>query len=106
VLTFKKGAFRDLKPVKISIIKYDTKNHFLPFSDMMPEWLEIAVMLTMWYSPVTIYEFEDNYDPSYLNLDPKDENSWKVYAEKVRDIFSKVLEVPKVEFGYRNWKDF
>jgi len=48
----------------------------------------------------TIYEFEGVYDPSHLNLDPNDENSWKIFAEKVRDIMSKCLDIPKVDQGY------
>ena len=46
------------------------------------------------------------YDPSYLNLDKNDPDAWKIYAEKVRDLMAKVLDVPKVEFGMRDWKDF
>ncbi len=78
----------------------------MPFSDMMPELFECGIALLNWHTGVTIYEFEDAYDPSYLNLDPNDENSWKIYAEKVRDIFSKCLKVPKVNMGYRHWQRF
>ena len=46
-----------------------------------------------------VYEFEGTYDPSYLNLDKNDPDAWKIYAEKVREIMSKVLDVPKVELG-------
>jgi len=53
-----------------------------------------------------VYEFEGNYDPKYLNLDPNDENSWKIYAEKVRDIMSKCLDVPKVNMGFSNFRIF
>ena len=56
------------------------------------EW--ILLTLTETGSKLTVYEFEDPYDPSYLNLDPNDEDSWKVYAEKVRDLMSKVLKIP------------
>jgi hypothetical protein len=45
---------------------------------------------------ITLYVFEGNYDPKYLNLDPNDENSWKIFAEKVRDIMAKCLGIPKV----------
>jgi len=40
------------------------------------------------FNTVQVYEFEDVYDPSYLNLDPNNPDSWKVFANKVRDIFS------------------
>jgi len=45
----------------------------------------------------TVYKFERPYDPKYLNLDPNNEESWKIYASKVRDVMSKCLNVPKVE---------
>ena len=54
----------------------------------------LIFILTSGISP-TIIEFEGLFDPAYLNLDPKDENAWKIYAEKVRDIMSKCLDVPK-----------
>jgi len=59
-----------------------------------------------WTVGITVYVFEGNYDPKYLNLDPNDENSWKIYAEKVRDIMSKCLNIPKVNQGYRDAKKF
>ena len=37
---------------------------------------------------MTIYEFEEVYDPSYLNLDKNDPDAWKVYAEKVRTLIT------------------
>ena len=78
----------------------------MPFSDKMPEIFECGIALCNWYTGVTLYEFTENYDPEYLGLDPNDENSWKIYAEKVRDIFAQCLNVPKVEMGYRHWKEF
>ena len=65
-----------------------------------------VISMCSWSVGVTMYEFEGNYDPSYLNLDPNDENSWKIYAEKVREIMSKCLQIPKVEQGYRFAKKF
>jgi len=50
-----------------------------------------------------MYEFEGVYDPKHLNLDHNDPNAWKIYAEKVRDLFAKVLDIPKVNMGFRNW---
>jgi hypothetical protein len=55
---------------------------------------------------ITLYKFEGNYDPKYLNLDPNDENSWKIFAEKVRDIMAKCLGAKKVNLGYREENQF
>jgi len=49
-----------------------------------------------------VYEFEGTYDPSYLNLDKNDPEAWKVYAEKVRDVIAKTLDIPKIEKNYKN----
>ena len=62
--------------------------------------------MSNWYNIVEVMEFEEAYDPAYLNLDPNDENSWKIYAAKIRNIMSKALDVPKVQMGYRDYKAF
>ena len=53
-----------------------------------------------------MYEFEEVFDPSYLNLDPTDRDSWKVYAEKVRGIISEVLQIPKSDLSSRDSFEF
>ena len=58
------------------------------------------MLMCNWYNCCTLYEFEETFDPAYLNLDPKDETAWKTYAEKVRNIIAKVLNIPKVEMNY------
>ena len=50
--------------------------------------------------------FEGVFDPTYLNLDPSKEGEWERYAEKVREIFSKCLELPKVDKGIRDMMAF
>lgn len=76
------------------------------YSDPIPEFLMLMMGCCNWNSGVIIYEFEGSYDPAYLNLDRNDKDAWKIYAEKVRDVMAKCLKVPKVDFGYRNWKEF
>lgn len=60
----------------------------------------LMISVCNWNSGVEIFEFEEAYDPEYLNLDLHDESSWKIYAEKVRDVMAKCLELPKVENGF------
>jgi len=95
ILTFKKGAFKALRPVKLYAIKQESKS-FIPWMCDMGEKEWLISCLSNSGAEITLYEFEDVYDPSYLNLDPDDEDSWKVYAGKVRDILSKCLNSPKV----------
>ncbi len=52
------------------------------------------MLMSNWWNCCTLYEFEGTFDPAYLKLDPADKDSWKVYAEKVRDLISNVLEIP------------
>ena len=44
----------------------------------------------------TVYRFERPYDPTHLNLEDNKE-SWKIYAEKVRAVMAKCLDVPMVQ---------
>jgi len=61
------------------------------FNDMLGANNVILLSFCRLNHEIKIYEIEEPYDPSYLNLDPKDRKSWKIYAEKIRDIYSKVL---------------
>lgn len=79
----------------------------MPFDDPIAYIHHQLIYLSCnWYNSVMIHEFEGVYDPDYLNLDPLLEDSWKIYAEKVRNIIAECLQIPKCEFGYRDWKDF
>jgi hypothetical protein len=60
--------------------------------------------MSNWCNHCTVYEFEGVYDPSYLNLDPDDQDSWKVYADKVRGMMSKVLDIPTCQMNYKDYK--
>jgi len=61
----------------------------------------IMVVCNVWVN-LTVYEFEGTFDPSYLNLDKNDPNSWKIYSEKVREIYHKLTGLPKVDMGLRD----
>ena len=64
------------------------------------------MMMSSWYRTIDFYEFESLYDPSYLNLDINDMESWNIYAQKVRSIISKVLEIPCKDFSVIDMRDF
>ena len=38
--------------------------------------------------------------------DPDDRDSWKIYAEKVRTLMQKVLDVPYTDFNYKQYREF
>ena len=76
-------------------IKYETDG-FEPYGLM--GYLNMYVLaMCSWSVKVKIYEFEGLYDPSHLKISPDDPNGWKKFANKVRGIMAKCLNVPKVK---------
>lgn len=66
--------------------------------------MQIFFLLCLnWGGKLEFYECEGVYDPAYLNLDQNDPEAWKIYANKVRDIMSKMLNLPKLDQGWREW---
>ena len=59
-----------------------------------------------WYNSVTFYEFESVYDPTYLKLNLNDRNSWKIYMEKVKSIYVKLLGVKNTEMTLKDIRAF
>ena len=100
-MTFKKGAFVYQKPVKILCIKF-ANDRWIPFEDMIDLGLPMLMYFSNWWNSVEVYEFEGVYDPAYLNLNKNDPEAWKIYAEKVRTIMAKCLNIPKTNMGYRD----
>ena len=62
--------------------------------------------LSGWNNKMEVNIFEGVYDPTYLKLDISNPNEWERYADKIRDIFSKCLELPKVDKGIRDMMAF
>ena len=105
LLTFKKGAFNAKLPVKILLGIYKS-NIYKPYHSLVRLPHDTVLLMCMPPVDLTVIELEGNFDPKYLNLDPNDENAWKIYAEKVRDIMSKCLKIPKVDLRYRDLREF
>ncbi len=59
-----------------------------------------------WWAKVEIHEVEGLYYPDHLNLDQSDPDAWRIYAERVRDLMAKMLDMPKIDMGWRDWKVF
>ena len=55
---------------------------------------------------MTCYEFEDVFYPDYLKLDKNDENAWEVYAETVRSLMGKCMNMPLSKSGYTEKKEY
>ena len=105
ILEFKKGAFKDFKPMKIVGIKF-SEDYFIPYNDEIKH-LGISMMtMSNWYNTATFYEIDTAYDPKYLNIDPNDKDGWKIYADKVRTIMSKMVGIPKVPANWSHKRKF
>ena len=64
----------------------------MPFNDLMPTLMIDIMLYCNWVNYVEVTEFEGVYDPKNIKgIDFNDENAWKVYAAKVRDLMSEVL---------------
>ena len=73
-------------------------NRFNPFLSEACSIFEFILLgMCNWYNTATFYQFEGVYDPSYLNLDKNDRNSWKIYRDKIKSIYIKLLEVQDTE---------
>lgn len=97
VLQFKKGAFVTLSPVRVFALEYPRKR-FNPAFDNMNLLVNYMIMQCHFYHRMRIHDIGVYY-PDHLNL--KDENDWEKYANKVRDIIAKCLNVPTVPLSYK-----
>jgi lysophosphatidylcholine acyltransferase/lyso-PAF acetyltransferase len=96
IISFKKGAFSNLTPLKLYAIKYNKKN-YSPAFDSLELGRSFLFTLTQFYNSVTLYDLGVYY-PDHLKL--KSEDDWQIYANKVKDIFLKVLNAKSSEMGF------
>jgi len=78
---FKKGSFLFHSPLKINAIKtnFNRLTHF--YSEIANPFVLSLLGMCNWYNTITFYEFEGVYDPTFLNLNINDRDSWKLYME-------------------------
>jgi len=98
LLSFKKGAFAPLVPMKIKCIQY-TRSAFNPTTDVVGDANVYILAMFKFYNSATICEF-DTFYPDYLEL--KSEDEWKVLAEKIKAIMAKALKCKVSEQGYQD----
>ena len=96
MISFKKGAFLNFAPVKIYGIKY-TKKNYSPAYDTLGLGNTLLFTLLQLYNTATIHDL-GVFHPEYLNL--KEEDDWKIYARKVKDVMLKALDLKNSEMGY------
>ena len=97
LLTFKKGSFYFLNPVKIICLKYPRKS-FNPLLDHVTGMgTNIILSFCQFYNSLEVFEF-DAFDPKNVEGIEK----WEDYAKVVRDVMGMCLGVKQVEMGYRD----
>ena len=92
-----------LVPIEIFCLKYGRES-FNPALDIL-DFDIMFLSFCVFYNKLTIIELGVMY-PDYLKLSEDNPDSWKIFAEKVRDIMSKCLEIPKSDIGFRDKKTF
>ena len=106
LLTFKKGAFYGLRPMKVICTKYETSG-YKPYTCSMRLHDIQLFNFSNFGCKIKVYIFEGLFDPTYLNLDYENKDkSWEIYASKIRSIMSKCLNQPMVDQGFRTSKEY
>lgn len=96
ILSFKKGAFANLTPVKMYALNYEKKS-YSPALDSLGTGKSFIFTMLQLYNSVTIYDL-GNFYPDHLGL--KTEEDWPAYAKKVKDIYLKLLGKKPTEMGF------
>jgi lysophosphatidylcholine acyltransferase/lyso-PAF acetyltransferase len=102
LISFKKGAFANLTPIKLYALKY-TKKNFSPALDTLGTLKSFFFIILQFYNSVTVYDL-GTYYPDQLNL--KSEDDWEIYAKKVKEIMLKTLEVKSSEMGFADMREY
>ena len=98
LISFKKGAFMTMNPIKIICMKYHERNFALSY-DVIGDFYCLIFPFCLFYNRLTVTEF-DVFDPEYLGL--RGEDDWVVYANKVKEVMRKCLGVPNSEAGFED----
>ncbi|CAD8051756.1 unnamed protein product [Paramecium sonneborni] len=106
LIPFKRGAFDPLLPVKICCLKY-SKRRFHPVMDVIGIGYMTLFALNQFVNEVEIIEFEDLFDPTYLNLQNyPQEKRWEIYAEACRTVMAKALGIKLIDATFRDGAEY
>lgn len=102
LISFKKGAFQNLTPLKLYGIKY-TKKNFSPALDTVGMLGSFFFIILQFYNSVSVYDL-GTYYPDQLNL--KSEDDWELYAKKIKEIMLKTLDLKSTELGFADFNEY
>lgn len=110
LMNFKKGAFFSGDCIKIYVVKYNSD------VQVVASIINISAILA-WFittcSPlndITLYEYEDSFDPEYVykkyGLNRDDPNAWEKVAEEVKKLMLFASGMQTSMDGYRETIEF
>lgn len=108
LLTFKKGGFSHLRPLKIFCIEY--QGRFLnSFTNIHP-LVAIVISIGQLYNKITIHEVEEPLDPLWVaekhGVSEDDPEFWKYFANEAREIMSFMGGMQLSNEGFRDINSF
>lgn len=110
LMKFKRGAFCHKSPIKIYAFKLPKESEFIfNYANMNPV---ISIMLSLGriWSTMEFHEIEEPLDPYWVakkyNISIDDPEFWKIFAEECKEILSFLLDLQKVEKGFKELTDF
>jgi len=96
IISFKKGAFTNLTPLKLYGVRYESKT-YSPAFDSLGIGLSFLFTLCQLHNPVTRYDLGVFY-PDHLKL--KSEDDWQVYANSVKEVYVNLLGLKSSDLGF------
>lgn len=100
MISFKKGAFVTMDPIKIICLKYHERTFALSY-DVIGDIYCLVFPFCQFYNRLTVTEF-DVFDPEYLGPFTGEQKAWAVYASKVKEVMRRCLGVPNSEAGFED----
>ena len=92
LMKFKKGAFISDKPIKVLALKYGDDSMFCPSIANINIVVAIVLTYCQPWTTLEVHELDEDFDPLYSyakrQIKTRDEHSWEVVAEDVKDIMS------------------
>lgn len=104
LISFKKGAFFTIDPVKIICLKYQERRFGLSYDGIGDLYCMLFVFLQL-KNVLSVTEFE-NFDPEYLGLKKEKEGDWEIYMSKVKEVMRGCLGAKNSEAGFSDKRNY
>lgn len=110
LMKFKRGAFITGDPIKIYVMKYGTDHQLRSSIESMSPLDNLLLTLCQWSNSMTLYEYEDNFDPEYVykkfKVDKTHQDSWEAVAREIKTLMLFISGYQSSEDSFRETLDF